>query len=170
LSGYSHQQTGIIPDITLPDLYSYYNNTEKDNKYALPNDYIIKNVTYAILPKMPIDMLSIKSAERIKKDRQFNRIKIINDSLTLLENSTILILKVNSFVKRKIENNILSESFETASSRSTTAFEVNFPAFDSGVLQIDEGIKDFNKTLLDKIQQDIYIEESYMILKDLLGK
>ncbi len=170
LNGESHQKIGIRPDIELPDLNLSFNFRESTIPYAINSDRVDKKIYYTPLPALPLAELAQKSKERVDKDNIFVKIKSLSDSIQSIPDREIIIqLDLTSFREREEKYNTFKNSIEQIISKETQDFKVVPSSYDAAVLQADSQKKKINDTLLKLIQDDIYIEEVYQQMLDLIN-
>jgi carboxyl-terminal processing protease len=75
IKGTTTQHAGVVPDITLPDLFDSINYHEDALPAALPSDTIAKNNYYKPLASLPLADLSAKSKARVANSIQFQKVK-----------------------------------------------------------------------------------------------
>ena len=170
LNGESHQKIGIRPDIELPDLNLSFNYRESTIPYAINSDRVEKKIYYTPLPALPLAELAQKSKERVDKNNIFVKIKSLSDSIqSIPDEEMILQLDLASFRDREQKYITFKNSFEQIITKETKYFKVVPSSYDAAVLQADSHKKEINDTLLKLIQDDIYIEEVYQQMKDLIN-
>lgn len=93
-SGGSVQQKGVVPDVVLPNLGDARENSERNERFALPYDIIqpAENFQRKALPELLIETLRTASTERISRDPEFQslRERIVERSRQVALNSRSL--------------------------------------------------------------------------------
>ena len=148
ITGLTTQNTGVHPDILLPDLFEGMNYHERAAPSALTADSIPKNNYYKPLSELPLSDLIAKSKARIQNDKYFIRVK---------EESKLL-----SDPNRK-------QAIEKPELTKTTMYTADNNSLDKIVIQADSYRADLNNTWLKRLDTDIYIAEGYSILLDLIN-
>jgi carboxyl-terminal processing protease len=170
LNGISYQKKGVIPDIYLPSTNDNIYYHEYSLPYALKSDSVMKKVYYNPLPPLPILGLSIKSKYRIASNIRFKQIEKTNDSLTLaLENLKSLPLNIELFKKREAKTFQMIQTLGNLANKPSAIFQATNVKFNQQIFTIDSYKKEENDILLKNIQNDIYIEETYQIINDLVN-
>jgi len=165
----THQQKGILPDVPLPDPFYFNEYRESSLPASLPADSIVKKVVYHPFPALPTLQLAEHSADRKARNKNFIRFNQLNDSIRALRKTeTKVILKPEIFKKEEKKSYLLAESLEKLQADSSSAYRVKNNAFEERILEMDAYSKETNQLLLKNIQKDIFIEESYHILLDLI--
>lgn len=163
----SHQQTGVIPDIILPGLFTAYEYREATDPLALPSDSVNKKVYYIPLSSLPIEQLADKNAERISKNEKFSQINSINDVLSnSLKQETAVSLELKSYLQ---QINKAGKSMESLTFPETSLFNAVNNKYDQEINRIDEYRREINDILLKNILKDPYIEEAYLIITDYIN-
>jgi carboxyl-terminal processing protease len=166
INGISYQSTGVAPDIELPDVFSNLDLGEAVKPYSLKPDTISKKVVYNPLPELPVKELAEKSRDRIEKSPSFARIKSLADSVhhsrTKNESRSLQIEKFGNYELQvqKITDKILF--------KPSDQYTVQSCQYNNAVLLADDHRKKLSDGLLNNILEDFYIEETYLILTDLL--
>lgn len=169
LNGATAQLNGVTPDIILPDAFDGIEYREKFSANALVADEIAKNSYYKPLPPLPVNELAAKSNLRLNTDDNFIAIKKIIDLLIARKGKTETIpLKWDEFeawakAKDK-EQDVFSGNRELAAQK----FSVQNHSLDKILINNSEYAKEINREWLENISTDIYIQEAFLILCDLI--
>ena len=166
----SYQKTGIIPDVILPEVFSGLEFRESSYKNSLTPDSVNKKVLFNPLPQLPLNVFSDKSKERTAKDERFIEIIQLNDSLKRSEkNNMIFFSDTASFILHEKINERLHKKIEKLVSGKSTDFQAINNDKDNELYKMDLYKKEINDDLLNLILEDIYIDESYKIMMDLIN-
>ena len=169
VDGKTHQNTGVIPDIILPDEFGYVNFSEGSYASAYPADSIPKKTSFKALGKLPVKELAGKSKIRTDNDSAFREVNRINDLVkNYLDNSNNVPLDIGSFKSRIEKRSEIINEISHAGSHYSTLYSVDNDLYDKDLMQLDGYKKELNFMLLDDLQKDVYIEECYRILNDLI--
>jgi carboxyl-terminal processing protease len=171
ITGKSIQQKGIAPDVQLPDLYEGMNYRESAMPFSLPNDSIAKKVPFNKLHPLPLAQLSEKSKARLTKEQSFKSVDSLRKIVAEVYNEKMeksIPLNLSEFKKWNDEYNKLYKSFENIEARENKAFKVMNTQYDSEIIKVDGFTKETNETLKESLFKDIYLIESYHIIKDLI--
>ncbi|MBI9034612.1 MAG: carboxy terminal-processing peptidase [Bacteroidales bacterium] len=170
VSGASHQQQGVQPDIYLPDLYETMNFSEAGLPHSLASDSVAKQVGYKVLPKLPIDSLLIKSNKRTGSDPRFQQLVYFNDSVFSKWRKVpeSVIIDVDAYAQRYKDRSEWIESIEQLLEQKTKIYQVENLSYDSDLLQMDEYSREINTLLRENIGKDMYVEEAFKIITDLI--
>lgn len=170
-TGKGVQQKGIAPDIQLPSLYENFNMDEKSNDFSIPNDDITPTLALRPLKKLPIEHLTGLSKNRVEHSEDFKKIKELNQVLLreiIYKNKTYALTIDNVFEDIEQLNN-LYKSFQDMDT-TDVELEVENTKSTIEVLQYSEDMQLINEDIMNNISHDIYISESFNILKDLINK
>lgn len=165
----THQKKGVLADVNLLEPYFYNDYKESAFPHALSNDSIVKKVVYTPLLPLPLNELKTKSESRVANNANYKRLHKINDSLNLMSAKEVaVVLNPQYFKKNEKIIKLLIEDMEKQLYDSTSSYSAINNLYDKKVIDIDEFTKEINTRSLNSIQEDIYIEEAYFILKDLV--
>ncbi|CAN5169064.1 carboxy terminal-processing peptidase [soil metagenome] len=171
VNGKSAQLNGVIPDISLPEVYEDMHIRENDYSFALPNDSINKKIIYKPLPALPKDILKVKSEERIMGNISFQFIKEIKKAESW-NNGPVQEISLN-LSDYKAQNNKhllwqqLMQAIDNYENNENT-FMVNNNSYDYSLIALDNYGKEINEVVIKNLQTDIYIKETCQILSDLI--
>ncbi len=166
----THQGNGIVPDVALPPTpgYSYYK--ESKELFFLSADVITKNVIYTPNPSIDYSSLQQKSKARVDNSKDFKRYKQSADSvLGFLTTTQKIILKYNEFKKYKQTSTKLYNSYESATETTTIDIKCYNTTFDNKITEVNEQTKEFNLKIRESLEDDLFINETFYIMKDLIS-
>ncbi len=149
--------SGIHPDILLPDTYYIEAQKEKKKRRALHVRDEEKKVYYYPYDALPIKALRERSKERISKRVFFQNIEN--------EHKTKPIILSFDFIKE-----LVGKEAEMITEDQSFSLEVQLPSYidDIDIFESDDSLV-YKKNLIN-LQKDVYIHESYHILKDLINQ
>jgi len=167
INGGATQKKGVIPEIILPDIYSYIDFGEKEEESAMPWDEINAvsyTPTYNYIPNYV--EIEKNSKERIGKSEQFNlldeRAKLVKQ-----ENAeTIDPLNFEVFEEMKVSKEKELKKFENFG-KKVLPIEVRNLTLDNVFFQSDSTRQEINKEWHKAIEKDIYIYEAIHVIEDL---
>lgn len=163
----THQLKGITPDVPLPDIYDIYDYKEVSYQNALPNDSVDKKVYYTAFEDFPVSSLKSNSGQRLENTTYWKQIPELVDSIEHVYNnleSIPLHIETYQTIFAEYEKMIdrLLESIENPSD----AFEVTNNQYDLEIMKINEYRSELNEEYLERLRNDVYIDEAYKILND----
>jgi carboxyl-terminal processing protease len=171
IDGISHQFNGVKPDIIIPDFYNNSLYGEIASPYALKADTVIKKVFFNPQPALPKAALNEKSKARLNATGNFNRIRSVADSIhNLAGKNQKIAMALDAFRKYQLTSDKTEEEITNLVYKPTERYQVSSAQFDDEVLRADSYKKEMNDILIKNIINDIYIEESYMIMNDLINQ
>jgi carboxyl-terminal processing protease len=170
LDGESAQLNGVKPDVELPDAFDGLEYREKFSSFALPSEQVAKNSYYKPLAALPVSELARRSAERISADKEFQEIKKFIDVIKMRQAKTETIpLKWEGYEQwikqRELEMDVMKGNTETDSKK----FIVDNHAQDKVLLLNNQYATEVNNGWLRNIAEDIYIQEAFSVLCDLIN-
>ncbi|HYG18612.1 MAG TPA: carboxy terminal-processing peptidase, partial [Ohtaekwangia sp.] len=170
VTGKTAQGYGVKPDIHLPDVFQAVDYHEAKVPYALPSDSIVKRTFYRPLPDLPLEKLRRNSDSRMDADSSFNTVR---RTLSWLEKEIArafdpVALAWQDFSARADLNDKTYASLEAALNRNTASFEVHPNAMDRERIAADEFARDFNQKWINRLKSDIYVDEVFHIISDLV--
>jgi carboxyl-terminal processing protease len=165
LNGKTHQKTGVMPDILLPDYFSHFPITEKHKQNSLSHDSLSRKTYFQPMKPLPINELRERSVSRLSEDDNFNTILALSDSEYRRINFR---LNPELFLEDFNKYNQWFKKIEDSSSRISTSYQVKNIGFNESQININPFKSEYTKTLADEIQTSIYVEEAYHIIKDLI--
>ncbi len=170
VTGQTAQQHGVTPDILLPDAFDGLENGERFEEFALPADSAKRNNYYKPLPYLPVIELSHRSAARIITNPDFQIIKkIVDEQQKILQSASLTIpLKAELFEKwaQQQELDLKSKKGEKS---PANRFTVENNGQDRQLLVNNPYAKEINQEWLNNIADDIYIQEVFLVLTDLIN-
>lgn len=171
ITGASIQSEGITPDIVFPSFYDGMNMDEKNLDFAFINIPLDTMLSIKTTPIKNIDRIVSKSRERISKHTSFQTIKragrTMKDEYLDVERAFPLTLE-------PIYNDL--KNYEAIWSELEQHFEQNKAHIIVGntssvrqIISFSSEEKEMNESILAGISEDIYVEEAYAIIQDLLS-
>lgn len=169
ITGKTAQLLGVQPDVYLPDVFEIFGYREETLPNALSNDFISKSIVFAKLPAFPDSILQINSQNRLLKHEGFNKILELQKSPNFRSVNKLKEIPLNISFFRNLNNDqiLWNNLLDYALKVEVKAFTVENPPFNI-IAAIDTYGKEINDDILKSIQSDIYIEESFLILSDLI--
>ena len=175
ITGGSTQYKGITPDIILPDPLGYLENREQDTDHSLPWGKIDALKYSSWSPSYDISTLKEKSAQRVAKSDNFQKITNSVKYLINKRESTDVSLNKDEVIasdkktKKIIEQyklddenkNILVSHYEA----SLKSYEKILPGESK---QWQEDFKERKKEWVETIRKDPFLEESLFIMNDMI--
>ena len=168
-NGISYQKLGITPDIQLPFPFTNDKSSEAGLNHALQPDTINQLPGFSPMPELPVESLAQKSQERVTLNRNFRTITaLINDFKQAKHLYKRIELQIDSFRTDFQTYDHLVILTDSIGKYSVTEFEVGNTNYAQNEFQRDENKKKINEKIVKGIKRDSYIEESFLILCDLI--
>jgi carboxyl-terminal processing protease len=165
----THQGTGVRPDVFFPKYPAFSAFKESKEAYFIPPDTVTKKVVFTPNPPINMDRLRDLSGKRISGSPAFKRFTQSADSLEQHINFTHKVLiKYKEYKSFKAKADKLFESFENAAKLGRSVKCLN-NTFDEKLQTYNEAVSQFNNEVIKNIEQDLFINESFLILTDLIN-
>lgn len=167
VTGKSHQQTGIIPDIQIPTLYDSIISREKKYKTALKNDSISVKARFTPYQRSSFENLISMSKKRIASDVYFNDVKVTNDKINLVYNTqkAPILLNFQNIFK---DVHVVDGIFDNVKKLTETVFDFQIAntTYESEILKFDEFRNSINDFRIKDLKTNAYVSEGITIIKD----
>lgn len=169
IKGDSYQKAGVVPDIKLPNVDEVLGEKESDHIRAFSHSYTDKEVSYSPSGQLPINQLEQKSSERIRENKDFQKVSsIIQKIKDWKRRDAPFILHPDHFYKGLEIQIKFALSLEMKKETESSFFEAKNNRFVASLLKLEPEKQALNQEQLQKIARDTYIEETYLIIKDLI--
>jgi len=170
LNGETAQLNGVRPDIVLPDAFDGLDYREKFFPFALASDMVTKNGYYKPLVALPVSELAKRSLERINADKEFKEIRTIATTVRARHEKTETIpLKGDGFEQWAKQHELELDFMKDNTASISKKFTVDNHGLDKTLLATNSAYaKEINREWLHNIADDIYIEEAFSVLCDLI--
>lgn len=171
INGASNQSVGVMPDIAFPSVYNGLETAEKYLDFVLENDTLAETPVFKPLMIQDYDKIMDRSNLRVAESTSFQFIEKINTtvregyfgedrSFPLTLNHVYTDLSDYQGIWSRFEQHFYTKRTEITASNSPSVDEL---------LTYNPEEKELNELMLEGISEDIYIEEAYRILLDLIG-
>lgn len=166
VNGGSTQLKGVVPDIILPDIYSYSKSGEKEMEFAMEWSEIpaVNHTQNVFVPDIP--KLKAASENRVKNSETFKRLDSNAKRIQDRKEDTQYPLTLKEFRERDARLLEESEKFKNLYSEIPTLKIANLPGEQTG--EKDDTAKALrNKDQIKNLKKDPYLEETLAIMKDM---
>lgn len=169
IKGNSYQLEGVIPDIILPNIDQVIGTKERDYLSPFTHTTSPKKTVFEKSGQIPHDLLRIKSSGRVSENKSFQDILSLNQKLLQYKDQGLTFtLTPEAFGKSlKLQTGLL-ESMQKSLGEVSEAFQPLNNGFVESLLKLEPHKREVNQAQKNKIHKDIYIEEAYLILNDLI--
>jgi carboxyl-terminal processing protease len=169
ITGKTVQLRGVTPDIFIPDVYDSLTFGEKTATLSLPSDSVTKKFYYQVLPPMPVALLRKKSSQRLHEKKNFSIVETLSGYLKELNSKKHQTpLRWVDFSKEWTQRNEKLATLQSLSSKAV--YKVSQHAFETQRMQMDQYLAEINKSLVQKIEKDITLEEAFLITTDYINQ
>lgn len=171
ITGETHQLKGVQPDFRLPNFTDGIEMGEAAYPTALEKDTVNKKVYYTTLPEINKASLQSQSNLRVEGSKNFQEVQQQNQQLkALIEKlAHTAPLEIDEYKSIKASIETTMNKIEIATSDSANTFQVKNNAYDEDIIDLYEEMAEQNKKIMQLLQKDIYLEETYQIVNDLLN-
>lgn len=172
VTGKSIQSQGIIPDISLPDIYESISQPESSLPFSLANTSMPVTMAHKPYPKIQFENIKANSLVRIKNNGMFNAIIDINHLLLnkVVKPNYQYPLTLDSVFNDETESISIWENYSTLQESYHSKITIKNTQQKEKLLQYDPEKKVTNTKLREDLQKDPILEETYLILSGLLTK
>ena len=169
VNGGSTQLKGVNPDITLPDTYEFIDAGEKEMENPMPwTEIEPEPFSQDIVDLTNIDLLKVNSAERVKNSPLFEKVVAHAQRVKEIRDETIVPLQLDEYraldIARETESKEFKQAFGTIEDLMAENLEIDLEEIHSDSSKISR-----NDAWLEKMGKDIYLEETLLIMKDLMA-
>ncbi|TGE25534.1 tail-specific protease [Hymenobacter aquaticus] len=167
INGGSTQFKGVVPDIVLPDAYSYLDQGEKESDYPLKWDEISPARYKAWNTAPPVDKLRTASQARVASSPSFKLMNEMVQRMRKRKDETMVSLKLTAFRAEQEQAKLESEKYEAvqkaAQPLTIAPLAVDIRQLGSDTVEVNRAGR-FTKNL----KSDITLREAVAVIKDQL--
>lgn len=170
VNGNTAQLKGVAPDVLFPDAFDGLEIGERFEKFPLVSDSVKRNNYYKPLPYLPVSELVSRSAARVNAHPGFQLIKkIIEEQRKSYQtNSRTIPLKADLFEKWVKQQELDLEAMK-GEGKPASMFAVENHTSDRQLMANNPYAKEINEGWLKNLADDIYIQEAFLVLADLIN-
>lgn len=168
VTGKSHQNTGVTPDVVLPEFYENVYQKESNFPTAIKNDSIIPLLKYRPYVKRSlIDKIAKNSSARLSDNFYFKQIKEINSKLDEIINvpKTEVPMTLNSIFEQKTIREKLWKEINTFSD-DNNPLDVYNSTVNQFLLGVYPAEKTINQYQIDNLKTNPYLNEAVSIINE----
>ncbi len=168
INGGTNQLKGVVPDVILPDNYSYLKVGEKEEQNPLPWDEIspAKYVPWRSLGSK-IAALKANSQQRVSQNTTFSLINKNAERLKTERDQTVVTLSLAKYRAELAKDREEAKKYEGINNFSSGITVFN-PKADMAEINLDSTRVQKNKVWLDGLKKDIYLNETLLVMKDMM--
>lgn len=169
INGGSTQLKGVIPDIVLPDNYHFINTGEKEYENPLPWTEI-EPVAYKqdVVKFEHKNILIQNSKKRIEQSDNF--MMVLESARKIKENKDMTAYPKNLKQYKSLNDKKEAEGkkFEKLGDVEISGLNISNLQPDLAKINLDESNKARNDAFIKDLKKDFYLEETLMIMKDMI--
>jgi carboxyl-terminal processing protease len=166
INGDATQLKGVIPDVTIPDSYMYFETGEKEHDFSIAWDQIAPSGYDPAPAKMRVPFKIIeKSKKRVQSNETFSKIEQNAKRLKNRNEQNVYPLnfeKYKAFQQSEKEKDAMYKDLL----QTIEMFEVRNPKKDVEHIQLDESRKKRNEEWIKGAKKDPYIYEGLLTILD----
>ncbi len=168
VSGGTNQLKGVVPDIVLPDAYSYLKVGEKEEHKPLPWDEI-QPAKYQSMTELQAKMakLQAESKARVAQDPTFALINKNAERIKADRDQTMITLNLAKYRAELTKDREEAKKFEAINSYSSGIGVANLQA-DLSEINLDSTRIQKNKNWVEGLKKDIYLNEALLVTRGLM--
>jgi carboxyl-terminal processing protease len=170
ITGKSAQLKGVQPDVSITEI-NEEDYKESSYPFALPSDSVIKKVLYSPLKPLPISDLTEKSKVRQAGNPEIQQLNKLNKNkpLSWRNSKEGIPLSASLFRREYLEKYEWNKHIEKAERKYSGLYKVENHQYDKNLLNLDPYRKALSDQVKENLAKDIYIEESFQIITDLIN-
>ncbi len=170
VNGGTTQWKGVIPDISLPDLYSDESLKEKANASALQPDNVRPGI-YQPMPVIPLQLLKVKSEQRVSGDPFFTGMTAFSKWFREYKIGRAIPLQWNTYALHYAKTADMFKQLDKDENTGQSAIRVTNNGFDLQRINLSASHnKEINKVYLEHVQEDRVLNEAFKIMMDWINK
>lgn len=172
VTGKSNQKVGVTVDVEMPDLYKKMSYGEDAYEYALPNDETSKKPAFAALPVLPLQTLKDESYKRQKASPAMVELRALIDKVPPMLSATeetAIPLTIKGMYPILKEYKSWIEALGKLQANSTKEYKVSATKIENQIAKLDTLYSDVQQEVIAEIEKDVFVEESYKIMLDLIN-
>lgn len=169
VNGGSTQLKGVIPDVILPDNYSYIDAGEKEYKNVLPwTEIEPKTFSQDVVKITNMESIVENSKKRTANDEDFlladGRARLIKENRDITKYS----LNLDAFRKNRKERDEIAEKYNSLFKNDIDQIQLRNMPEDVDYIKSDESRVGRNEEWFKGLKKDFYLEETLFIMKDMI--
>ena len=169
VNGGSTQLKGVIPDINLPDNQQYIDSGEKELENPMEWSEIAPvEFSQHIVDLSNMEKIKSKSDARVKASPQFSKVMANALKIKSIRDETIVPLQLDQYRALDMAREEDSKEFKKSFGKIDKLKPQNL-ALDLQSIQVDSSKVGRNDAWFETMGKDIYLEETLLIMKDLMA-
>ncbi|WP_296316520.1 S41 family peptidase [Winogradskyella sp. UBA3174] len=170
VTGQSHQQIGVVPDIILPNIYDDFETQESYKSFAVSANTTDVSLKHKAKPKQNIDALKSASETRTANDIVFKSIIKFNHVFVTdyIKREGRYPLNLDWLFKDITNYTTTWNKYSAILDQNEAVYTINNTASTERVLEYNTEDKSINTKYREQLTKDPYIEEAYNIINDII--
>lgn len=169
IDGTSNQLKGVVPDIYLPDQFSFIEYGEDLLPSALSYSEISNvNFTQNVYQVKALDVLRKQSMDRVSKDARFSKMMEYGAILQSKEDDTVIDIGLDGFVSEKDNEDEMMKPYDQLFEESVEGVLFKNLAADENQFKNDEAKQAKNLDFINGLTKDFYLKEAVLIMNDMI--
>lgn len=170
LNGSSYQRKGVVPDVQLPAYFEGFSGYEVNQPFALISDSVSQKPRFRPYPELPVKELAELSKSRTDTSKKFVKIFTTLDSLQrTMKRLKVIPLDLNNFKKKEAYIFYALQVLGKEAEQPSSLVKIENVKYDQLLINLSTYKKEVNDLLIKNLLTDIYIEETYRIINDLIN-
>ncbi|TAD85564.1 MAG: hypothetical protein EAY75_11075 [Bacteroidetes bacterium] len=166
ITGATAQLSGVVPQIALPDAFEAMDGySERSMKYALPSDTVMKTIYYTPLSPLSVAAVQAASKQRVQQSAFY---KTVQQQVNQAKQQQLLKTVPLQYESYQIWHRSSLSDDDTATQAPTAIFKASAPTFYKKTMQGNAYWTTTTQYVINDLETDAYIEETYQVLKDLI--
>lgn len=169
INGTTNQLKGVVPDLVLPDEYSYFEVGEKESDYAMPWDEIepLAFEQWSHPSVKRFDKIIRNSQSRVAANTTFQLMEENAQRLKTQSEKTDYTLCLDIYRAEEIENEETSKKYEKLTDEIVPGMEISTLMQDKMMIEADTSKAKRFETFVEGVGKDIYVEEAVNVLLEM---
>ncbi len=167
IDGSTNQKTGVIPDIIIPDAYSYIPTGESSYDYALPFDKIKETDYKEYFSPNSYSSTITNSKQRVQTDTRYKALETNARQREELSKMTQYTLNLTKHRERNEQLEAAAKEFEELD-KEIEGITISETKKVTDEKLDDKTVQDRRKSFHDAIRKDLYIYEGLQVIADMM--
>ena len=169
INGRSTQLEGVVPDIVLPDQFSYVEVGEREYPSALSWSEIDPVEYDQNVYELPdVETLQRNSKVRVAQDSTFQLIRERALMAREMEDLSIIPIGLNEFRDEMEQRDQKAERFESIMKEPVAGLQITTMQKDLDYMQLDSSRIARHEDWLNQVRKDIYLKETMLVMHDMI--
>ncbi len=166
INGGTTQLKGVVPDVILPDMYSYIKVGEKELDNAITWTEIPPAQYDKWKTKPNYDKIKRMSKKRLNKNKSFKLIEKNAKRMKMLKNKTKYTLNFKKYRKRKVAESAKANKYKNIM-KTETGLNISILKADYATIKNDSTKSAGMNAWIVKLKKDVYINEVVSVFQEL---